>query len=269
MMILPFVGFVFYLKNECNRWAVILYCFLAFYLTTAWDVWDYGGTAGRAMVQHYVIFAFPLAYLVEWVQLQNWRKLVFYPIVILFTYLNVWWIYHSHIGDITVTDSSELYYKATIGRWHVSPETKKLFDNPHVFLGEPEEFDLLYQNDLSSDSTEYVSLNKDNDFGGAYQVTRKQKYYNWIRAEALFTCINKETDYWKQANFTIKFYKDDIEIQQNTIKPHRFLDNGWIEKISVEAKPPTDWDSLAIEFWNWGSEQELIIKNLSVIGFDK
>ncbi|MBK7689641.1 MAG: hypothetical protein IPJ31_00450 [Bacteroidetes bacterium] len=65
MMMLPFIGFYVYLKNGSNILAVVLFTSLNFYLVTAWDIWDYGGFSGRAMIQSYPILAFPFAALID------------------------------------------------------------------------------------------------------------------------------------------------------------------------------------------------------------
>ncbi len=47
--------------------AVLIYCLTALYITSAWDIWWYGGSLGqRAMVQAYPMWAFALAAFVEW-----------------------------------------------------------------------------------------------------------------------------------------------------------------------------------------------------------
>lgn len=47
--------------------AVLAYCLIALYITSAWDIWWYGGSLGqRAMVQAYPLWAFGLGAFVQW-----------------------------------------------------------------------------------------------------------------------------------------------------------------------------------------------------------
>ncbi|MBK8444447.1 MAG: hypothetical protein IPL35_13980 [Sphingobacteriales bacterium] len=71
MMILPFAGLLLFYRRRIHTYMIYMFILLAFYIVTAWDVWDYGGTAGRAMVQYYPLLLFPLGALVEWIRKQK------------------------------------------------------------------------------------------------------------------------------------------------------------------------------------------------------
>ena len=97
MMVLPFIGLWVFYKNKVNHIPVIGFILVSFYIVTAWDIWDYGG---RAMVQYYPILAFPFAALIEVAGKKKWSQFILYPGLVLLAYLNVWWVYHLHGGQV-------------------------------------------------------------------------------------------------------------------------------------------------------------------------
>ena len=269
MMILPFLGLYFlYKKKKSNRWAVILYVALAFYITTAWDVWDYGGTGGRAMVQHYVILAFPFASLIEWINTKKLLRIGFYALTILLAYLNIW-AFRAGSGNIQVMGASRQYYWATVGRWSAPQNVKKLLDNRYLYRGEIKNPDTLYSINFTSDSLDYVQLNKNTQFSKEYSFKKPNQDYEWFRAYTFFECKLKQWDTWKQTQYILKFYNNNEEVQSNLIRVHRFITHGEKKEIYLDAKPPKEWDKAAILYWNAGGDQEIKMRNVRVIGFNE
>ena len=153
MMMLPFFGLWPYIKRKDNKLVITIFVLLSFYIVTAWDVWDYGGTAGRAMVQYYPVLAFPLCALLELADIRVWFRWLLYPVIVLFAYLNIWWVYHAHGGQVQALELSRAYYFAKVGRWTADDEDKKLLDNKHVFRKEPRQAKLVYRNDFEQDTS--------------------------------------------------------------------------------------------------------------------
>ncbi len=267
MMFLPFIGFYFYFKGGKNKWAVILFSFLAFYVTIAWDVWDYGGTAGRAMVQYYVVLAFPFAALIEKVHEKKTSQYIFYPIALLFAYINIWGI-RAGDGNIQLSGGTRQYYWAVIGRWTAEDETKKLLDTRHIFKGQPNNPTVLYTNSLANDTTEYDYVNELRQLSENYQFKNNNAAYKWFRISADFDCIFKEWDEWKQAQYRIIFYHKSEGVQTNGIRLHRFINNGETKNLFFDIKTPKEWDYAKLHLWNSGSKQELRFRNAKVIGFN-
>ena len=272
MLFLPLLGLFFYTKNGPSKWLVIFYAILTFYITTAWDVWDYGGPAGRAMVQHYVVLAFPFAFLIEKINQKKALKYIFYSIVFLFIYLNIW-SFTGGNGTVQIIGASRQYYWATVGRWDVDKDTKKLLDNRYHFKGIPKNPEIIYTNPLQNDSIDYVFVNKEKQYTDKFEFDNPAKKkasqnYKWLRTSTEFHCIYKEWDLWKQCQYVLIFYKNDKEIQSNQIRVHRFITNGETKELYLDAKTPVEWDKASIHYWNAGSDQELRMRNLKVIGFN-
>lgn len=269
MMILPLVGSIYYTRKGMNSWSVLLYSLAALYITMAWDVWDYGGTAGRAMIQHYVILAFPFAHLIEIILKKRWTKIVFIPLIILFTYLNIWWVYQAHAGEIQVSGNTRAYYKAVVGRWSVPADTKKLLDNKFWYRSTPKHPKTLLTNSLSFKDSSGIILNKEVQWSQKYSFIKPSIQSDWIRATATFHCKLKEWNVWNQCQFILRFYDEGKETQTNLIRVHRFLNNGDTKRISLDAKVPTSWNKSEVQFWNANGIQEVRINDLSVITFNE
>jgi hypothetical protein len=278
MMFLPFLGMLFYLKYGVHKMAIILISFINLYIVTAWDIWDYGGTAGRAMVQTYPILAFPFCVLIEYLLSKKWTTIILFIPIFIFGYLNIWWTYHSHVGNIQMSDLTKEYYWRVLGRWNEDDEDKKLLDNKQTFNGVPQYPIVLYSNNFNEDTSinvinigdnKQIRINKEIQSSSDYVIENSSHFKKWIRVSADFHCINKEWDIWKQAQFILKFTKQNIEIQNNVIKVHRFIADGETKNIYLDALNPTNkWDTLSIVFWNAESDKELLIDNLEVKSFN-
>lgn len=277
MMVLPFIGIWAYYKNKINTWPVIGFIVLSFYIVTAWDIWDYGGTAGRAMVQYYPILAFPFAALIEAGDQKKWYQFILYPGLVFLAYLNVWWVYHAHAGQVQALELSRAYYRAKVGRWTADDEDKKLLDNKHVYRDMLHNASVVYENNFNSDTSiqiisykgdKKIRMNKENQFSPTFTIEQKYQFKKWIRINAKFTCTNKEWDLWRQTQFIVKFYNGDKEVQANMIRVHRFISDGETKDIYLDAKLPKSFTRADIIFWHADSDKELWIDDLEVITFD-
>lgn len=279
IMFFPLIGLWLYAKNGVHKLAIILFTLLNFYIVTAWDIWDYGGTAGRAMVQAYPVLAFPFALLIEIANKKKWLMGLFYPVFILFIYINIWWTWNAHKAGVQVMDVTRQYYWKKIGRWSVNESDIKLLDNKYSYEGGIKKFVTIYSNNFDTDSS--VNLEKSNN-GGRIKIDKElqysQQYFvrkpftvnKWIRVSADFYCVNKEWEVWRMAQFMVKFYKDEQDVQSNFIRVNRFIGDLETKKIFIDAIVPTkDWNRMSIQFWNAESDKELLIDNLEVITFEE
>jgi hypothetical protein len=276
MMILPLLGAVYYFIKGKNSYAIVLFVFVNFYIVTAWDVWDYGG---RAMVQSYPVLAFPFCLLIERMQQSKWTSIPLYVSILLFAYLNIWWTYHAHTGNIQTTGLTKEYYRKVVGKWNGQDEDKKLLDNPHAFYGVCKDKTVLYTNNFDTNTSlnvitenlnTKIRLNKELQSTEVFIVNNTSNIKKWIRASAEFHCFVKEWDIWKQAQFIIKFYDNEKEIQTNFIRIHRFISDGGTKRIYIDAlTPKSKWSNLKIYFWNAGGGKELYIDNLEVETFNE
>jgi len=276
MMVLPFVGLWFFYQKKINLVPIIGFILVSFYLVTAWDVWDYGGTAGRAMVQYYPILAFPFAALIEVADQKKWSRYILYPGLVFLTYLNVWWVYHAHGGQVQALELSRAYYRAKVGRWTANDEDKKLLDNKFVYRELPQNPITIYQNNFDNDTSaqivdtggdKKIRLNKETQFSPIFSIDRKNQFKKWVRVKAKFTCTNKEWNLWRQTQFIVKFYLGEREIQANMIRVHRFITDGESKEIYIDTKIPKSFDKVDILFWHADSDRELFIDDLKVITF--
>ena len=251
---------------------------LSLYIVSAWDVWDYGGTAGRAMVQYYPILAFPLSALIEKVMGHQVLKWIFGLVFLILSYLSVWWVYHAHGGQVQALELSRKYYWNKVGRWTADDEDRKMLDNKHVFRGDLKNIIQLYQNDFEQDSSanafvkdgnRKIRMSKELQFSPEYTIENKGESKNWMRITALFDCTNKEWDLWRQTQFTIRFYNGEKEIQTNMIRLHRFIHDGQSMEIYMDAKVPKGWTKAKVFLWNADSDKEMFMDNLKIVMFDE
>lgn len=278
MMILPILGTFYYFIKGKHSFSIVLFIALNSYIVMAWDIWDYGGTAGRAMVQSYPVLAFPFCLLIERMQKTKWTSVFLYFSMFLFAYLNIWWTYHAHAGNIQITGLTKEYYWKVVGKWNGTDEDKKLLDNPHSFYGTPKSKTILYQNNFDNDtsisaitenSNTKIRINKEIQSTEPIIIQNSPTIKKWIRATAEFHCNIKEWDMWKQAQFIIKFYDNDKEIQTNFIRIYRFISFGETKQIYIDALPPKDhWTTLKISIWNADGDKELQIDNLEIESFN-
>ena len=275
MMILPFVGLWIFYKKRVNTIPVIFFFLLSYYVVTAWDVWDYGG---RAMVQYYPILAFPFAALVEEANRKKLYQYVLFPGMLLLAYINVWWVYHAHGGQVQALNLSRAYYWAKVGRWTADDNDKKLLENKHVYRGLVQDSTVLYFNDFERDTTvswiekdgnKMIRMNKDTEYSPTFTILSEGQFKKWMRVRATFHCTDKEWETWKQTQFICRFYNADTEIQWNMIRIHPFINRGETKDIYIDAKVPKQFTRVDILFWHAGGDKELWIDNLQVITFDK
>ena len=231
MMLFPFIGLLLYWKYGKNKIAVFSFFIFNYYIVSAWNIWDYGGFSGRAMIQSYPILLFPFGSLIEYISKQKILRWAFVPFVLLFLYLNIWWTYQAHAegGLVDAQCTTKEYYWQIVGRWSVPEEVKKLKDTDEWIEFEPSSKKLVYQNDLSDSSQYCVSKEKNNS--GIISINYPNKGNKWIRASADFHCVLKEWDVWQMHQFIIRFYRKDAIVKERCFRIHRFLENGQTKNL--------------------------------------
>jgi hypothetical protein len=279
LMILPFLGIWFYIKSGVHKSAIVGFAIINLYIVSAWDVWDYGLTGGRAMVQSYPILAFLLALLIQKALKQKWRILILSSVIVFCAYINLWYTYHAHAGEIHASELSEAYYWKVIGTWKANEEDQKLLDNPEIFYGNPEQFTRIYQNNFETDTTlnfvqvkgnSMIRLNKDLQFTEVYSIARTSNMQQWIRVSADYYSKHKEWINWKQAQCVVEFKHEGKKLKTNMLRIPRFIQDKVTKTVYIDALVPKDeWDTLSIYFWNSYSDKEIFIDNLSVISFNQ
>lgn len=275
MMILPFLGIYPLYKYRINFFAITAMISFSWYLVTAWDVWDYGG---RAMVQYYPFFAFAFAAFLYWIRGIRVIQLMTLVFMLLSIYLNIWWVYHAHSGNVQVINPSKAYYLQTVGKWNSTEEDYKLLDNTYSFRGTMKNIHTIYENNFDKDSSSNFIIEKGNGMillNDSLHATTNYKVYNpgnnpkWIRAYTMFYTETKEWDVWQQTQFIITFYDSTNVVQSNLIRIHRFMGDHEYKELYLDAKCPLKWTYLTVDYQNINSTKTTKMDNLKVITFDE
>jgi hypothetical protein len=263
---------------------VLIYCLLALYITSAWDIWWYGGSLGqRAMVQAYPLWAFALAAFWDWVSLRNWRRWVFVLLAGACIYINLWWSHQAHRGGLFVSEQmTRRYMLKILGRFDVERDWLKLLDTKDEFKGsERRNIKAIYAQDFESDSTDNTSavapitgtkslvLNNIKQYSPEFELPVKINDSHWLRASATFRCEPKEWDWWAMTQFVVRFRQGDKIVKERMIRLQRHVDGGEVKSIYFDTKIPTQpFDRVTVLFWNAGSNKTVRIDDLTVEAFD-
>jgi len=226
LAVLFFIGIIPFLFRGSNKVAILTFFALNLYIVCAWNVWWYGGTGGRAMIQSYPILLFPLATLLQFIFERKWRAWVAMPLVLLLAYFNLWFTYNAHAGQGLFDSSSmtKAYYWKVIYRYSVPWYYDKLKDTDELFEGEPKNMKPVYSNNFENDSNALNNPVKvidgkrslwvpPHDTGTYYKFALKPGAGKWLRVQATFYCPMLEWETWRMAQLVARFEK-----QQKTTK---------------------------------------------------
>ncbi len=284
MVILVIIGIIPFLLKGSNKVAVLAFFALNLYIVSAWDVWWYGGTGGRAMIQSYPVILLPLATLLT--EVFRRRRLIYIiaPAILLFTYFNLWFTYQAHAANgLYDTESmSRSYYWAVAGRWSVPNEIKKLKTTDELFTGIPRNMQLLYANNFERDTSigqmplpaiegeksAFVAsgITYSTIAGFPYQRGKAE----WLRAQATFNCADKEWTTWKTGQFTVWYTKAGNVVKARAIRIPYFLQENEKKDLYIDTRiPREDFDSVKVLLWNPGSDMPLLFDNLQVYSFNE
>ncbi|MBK6566495.1 MAG: hypothetical protein IPG18_15140 [Saprospiraceae bacterium] len=278
LLILSFIGIFPFIRQNKNILPVLVLMGLSFYIVTAWDQWDYGSTGGRAMVQYYPLFVFPMAALLEAVRKNKFFSSVFFVVSVIFVYVNIWWVYNAHTGKVQVLNLTKEYYWKKIGRWSSAESDTKLLFNNYSYEGILKNEKVIYENKFENDTTANsvsvegngkILLNKDLQYSGIYTIKNPGGPQNRVRVYSVFSCEEKEWTDWKQAQFIIKFYRGETEVQSNLIRIYHFLENSETRELFLDAKCPAVWSHLSVLYWNAEGDKQLRIDDLKVVLFSE
>ena len=284
VMICSLIGIIPFLKTGKNKVAILLFFALNLYIVSAWDIWWYGGTGGRAMIQSYPVILFPFASLLQYISTKHVLKWVTMPVIVLLAYFNIWFTYNAH-GGSGVYDSwgmTNPYYWRVIYRYHVGPEVEKLKDAKDIFEGTPKQLTPLYNNDFElcdSSSLKDSSLTigghcslfiKERSSSPEYCFAYQPAQAKWLRVQGTFRSIFKEWEAWRMTQFVVRFKKGDVVVKENMIRVFRWLDNGTTKELYVDTKIPKEpFDNVCIYFWGDECNQPLVVDNIKASSFDE
>lgn len=268
MMILAWVGLLPFLRYGKNRFAVILYFMISFYIVSAWNVWDYGGFSGRAMIQSYPVLLFPIATLLTYAAQQKLIKSILIPVIGLCLYINIWWTYQAHIGGLVdPLCTTKAYYWKMVGRWSLPEDIQKLKDTDELPETEPAVKTLILEDELSDTSAYCISTA--NPATIPMQVPAKALKQQWIRVAADFHCISKEWNVWLMPELVVKFIRNNQEAKVRFLRLHRFLADGQTRNIFLDIKVPDfPFERVDISAYNAGSNTQTCMQHLKVWSFN-
>ena len=262
MMILSFVGFLVYPRYGKNKFAVMLFFIISYYVVSAWNIWDYGGFSGRAMIQTYPILVFLLATLLHIALEQKMLRALLLPFVVLFLYLNIWWTYQAHGGGLVdALCTTKEYYWRMLGKWSLPEMDMKLKDTDELLEQEPKQLNLIY----TDSTTNQYCIGKEQQNNHLLSLRYKPTKAQWLRVSATFIANQKEWDVWKMPQFIVSFKSGSKSIKTRMIRTHRFLNDYQTRNLFLDIKIPLEhYDTLSVDYWNGEGDKKNCLKSLSV-----
>lgn len=269
MMILCFVGFLFYAWRGKNKLAVMIFFTLNYYIVSSWNVWDYGSYSGRAMIQSYPVILFAMATLIELIVQKKYLVLIATPVVALFLYINIWWTYQAHTagGLVDSNCATKEYYWKMVGRWSLPEKYLKLKDTNELPENEPQALSLIF-----SDSSSALSCvdkeQQDKHFAAISLANSNSKQNDWLRIQADFQSYQIEGDVWKMPQFIVQLKNGTEVFKTRMIRTHRFLHDNEKRNLFIDIRVPNQKvDSLLVRYWNSGGDKKNCLNKLTVYSF--
>ncbi|MFK7971143.1 MAG: hypothetical protein AB8F95_12285 [Bacteroidia bacterium] len=260
MMIFSYLGLVFLVKRKIQILPVVILMAFSYYVTSAWDIWWYGG---RAMIQYYPIMAFPFLALLEWIDTKKILRYAFLAAFAVCAYLNIWWTFHAHTGSLLdVGNMTKPYYQRVIGRWEAPEDTRKLLDTDQIFEGERANITTVYENDFEQDSTAFTDgpiiqgtrsmrLDKDHQYSPKYIFPIQNEPGKWLRVSGTFSIPQKEWNFWMMPQLIVVYTQNGEEVNRSSIRLHRFMHDGQTRSLFVDSQIPEEKvDAVEIILWN-------------------
>ncbi len=279
---------------------IFIFCILALYITSAWDIWWYGGSLGqRAMVQAYPLWAFGLGAFIQWsfslvrssMDSTNsmgrfLRSATAYSLLLLITgciYLNLWWSHQAHRGGLFVSEQmTSAYILKVVGRMNVDRDCLKLLDTKEEFNGTERHNirEIFFQN-FEADTTGITTLdapisgaksliiNGEKQFSPAFDLPIRSGEKGWIRASCIFQCTPKEWDWWSMTQFVVRFQQNGKIVKDQMIRLQRHVDGNEQRLIYFDTSIPNQpFDKVSVLFWNADSKKTVRIDDLRVEAFE-
>ncbi len=282
MLFFVFIGLVPFLFKGKNKVAVISFFLLYYYLVSAWDIWWYGGMGGRAMVHSYAVLFLIIATLVEYLLATKWIKWPAIAIMLLFTYVNIWFTYNAHAGQGLYDPSSMTkdYYWAVVGRFKVPEYTVRYKDTDEYFNGEPKSLLLMHQYGFEDDTSETniepisgqrsVFIDVDREYSPVVRMPYSNGSADWIRAKANLRLTCWEWENWRMVQFIVSFIDEKNEfVKRRMIRLNRAT-GKWETQIYFDVKIPEEhFSAVEVQFWNPGTTCPVMVDDVEIWSFSE
>ncbi|MCB9345687.1 MAG: hypothetical protein H6576_18515 [Lewinellaceae bacterium] len=253
--------------------AVFVYCMIALYITSAWDIWWYGGSLGqRAMVQSYPLWAFGLAAFWQWVSVANWRRWTLIPVAGIAIFINLWWCHQAHKGGMFFPEQmTRAYILKALFHFESDRNWLKLLDTKDYFEGaERQNIRSVFKESFGKDSLlEQLVLTLEKPSSPIYNLPVKPGDARWLRASLEFHCREKEWTVWKMTQFVVRFKSGDKIVKERLIRLQRHVDGSELRTVYFDTKIPNkSFDQVEMFLWRPESEHDVIIESISAETFD-
>jgi hypothetical protein len=281
MMALAIAGLVFlWLKHRTLFWGVLVVWLVHNWIVAAWNIWWYGGGFGqRAMIDIYPVLAFPLAALTEWVQMTKVRMAIFAMLTSLFIWLNVFQTAQAHgLGGFETENMTRAYYWRIFANARNSSQDRFLLDTDEGIGLSPKQARQVFFTDFenwpdtvatqaegahSGKRAAYAAPGR--EYSVTVEIDAKLLTSEWLRARAFFMTPNREGAEWRMTQFMVSFEQAGKPVKVRMIRPSRELWIGAWKEIGFDTRLPEEsFDKVRIFLWNTGSEDKLLLDDLTV-----
>jgi hypothetical protein len=258
-MIFAFAGACFILKKYRQFSFLLVFLFFFMYLNFSWQTWWYAGSLSqRCMVQAYPVVVFPLAAFITEVVNKKWLQIIFFPLLAVFTWYNLWLHHQAHKGGLLDPENmTRAYWQKVVLRNHVSPQVFKLLDTKEWYDGPVKDPKLVYA------APGNMELSKDKEFTEekGLGVTNAK----WIRLQGNVFFTEKEDNVWNMTQAVVRIYNNGEKVKENMIRLQRFINANQVTPFYFDVRMPVRADSLSFLFWGAGSKKQVNIAEVKLL----
>lgn len=280
---LALIGFPFLWKQYRRLfWPVLTFFLINTWIVASWDIWWYGGAFGqRAMIQSYVLLAFPLAAFFYCAFRRNGVRWFLLPMLAAGIFLNQFQTWQAHNGPFEVDAMTKAYYWRIFLKTEKNPYDRFLLDNTDVPPTGLVPADTLLLEDFEHfEDTSSLKIGVAHSGNWSMLLPAKEgdsppvvlpreekiKAGDWLQIVAWFYGPVKEWEPWWMPQFVVWLEKDGQMVDQRMIRPFRVVgDNEWRQASLQLHVPDKDFDHIRIFLLNPRSKVTLHMDDLTVV----
>lgn len=280
IMIFAVLGFIpFFKQHRTIFWAALAYFLIHFWITSAWEIWWYGGAFGqRAMIQSFPILIFSLAALLTWILKSKWLIFLFIPIALFCSWLNLFQTWQAHKGGFEVENMTKAYYWRIFANANVTEMDKKLLDTEEDYVGKQVNIDTLNFEDFIYEENyegvkaknKGVTITTPRALTPGFDITIAQIDKKWVRAKADLKREKQVYGRWSMGKMWMTIFNGDQVVKQGAMRFDRYLQAGKWTSVWIDMTVPKEpFDKIRVHFENADSNNQLEINNLQLEAFDE
>jgi hypothetical protein len=241
-MLLAVIGIPFIIKQKIQTLPILMYLLFNLWYITAWEIWWYGG---RAMIQSYPIWAFPLASIMYYLSKHKLSKLIMYLFIIIGLFLNMWFTFNIHgSGVIDYSNMTRNYYFKTVGKFSLTGDEKKYLDVNDYYNETLKDSQLIFELKMPIDSNGNTKLYETNLFEKeellySTHVLPDNKF-NWTKVNFEAISGNKVWDSYFMRILEMRFSYLGKKIKVNQIRPERIMNEQNYAMNHFESEFPSE-----------------------------